>query len=406
VHTMAKPKNGGKPECSSIKRSLRSLLLDGPDKERNKDRFDKYAIDMHRVHQDASTFVKILHSLIGRYGWLRVFEGGMIDNNGILLDNFKDDPTFFKFFLDPYFYTLVCVSVVPPNPLVSVKKSKFFKLSERLRYLWENFDTGISFDQDDDDSDQDDDNIDQQGDDDSDQGDDGGGDGGGGKGDSKPLDFVYTRLKRENGSFSTNQHLVQLGKEMATAQATLIRTRYSKELFAEFVNTAYNKRKFEAKIKANQNLSTAERKDAIQKGRAKTAAMKKALVSYVDPAKPPPAFSGLFDAADISFLNKWRPMIVPPDADWVKGEHGYHLIYTAVKRPELVYPVIISSSSSPFFPFFPSFPQIPSFPFSPSFPFFPLSFLLVPPFPSFLPFLPFHLSSFYSLLSPLISFTF
>jgi hypothetical protein len=251
----------------------------------------------------------------------------------------------------------VCSAVVPEA--IKPRKSKYAALQVRLRDINTRFDQGFECDGGDEDSDSNgnDDRAEDgggngDGDSDGDSSKDGGGDVGGGNGDGDSDDFynnspVCARLNRMNGTYTSNQHFVQLGQEMARHQSSLIRTQYPHGYIAQFVNTAYSKKQFEATVKANGLLSRDAKKDAIKSARAKLAAIKSALIKYQDPDGPPNPLSALLNVDDKAFYHRVRPIVVPLDNLWVEGLHGYHLKYVAIRHPERAYQVL-NSHFSPF----------------------------------------------------------
>jgi hypothetical protein len=252
----------------------------------------------------------------------------------------------------------VCSAVVPEA--INPRKSKYAALLVRLRDIYTRFDQGFECDEGGDDDNNSNGNDDRaidgggngDGDSDGDSSKDGGGDVGGGNvdGDSdvnynnSPL---LARLHRKNGPYTSNQHFVMLGQEMARHQSSLIRTQYPHGFIAQFVNTAYKKKQFEATVKANGLLSRDAKKDAIKSARAKLAAIKSALIKYQDPDLPPNPLSDLLNEDDQAFYHRVRPIVVPLDNLWVEGPYGYHLKYVAIRHPERAYQVL-NSHFSPF----------------------------------------------------------
>ena len=372
------------PKCSSIKLPLNLLLLDGPQKPENKRIIQHHASQMHKVHQDACILVKIIHSLIGQHGWQTHF-GAMKDHRGVPLVDCSTEEKFFKFILTPYFYKLVASATVAHNPACRQYESKYGPLSERLRQWWRYYGLGernageesdsddnddVDDEEDDSDEDGEDDDSDEDGEDDEDDDDANDNNTGtaGGKGADDGDDSgnpVYTTLKRNSGGFSTQNHLVQLGVDMAKDQLVHIRARFEALLF-EFINTAYNKKKVEREVKDDNTLSAQARRLKLKTQRAKLKAVKEYLCVYVDsdPNVLPVAPSPLLNAQDIAFVMEMRRQILPTSQQRVQGPHGRQLIYTVVKTPWNVYPVLIYSSSSSSSPCLPTFltPLTPSYP--------------------------------------------
>ena len=319
----AAPKNAerGKverPDYSTIPLALNSIISNNSQQRESRRRIlSQYAEDMHRINQESCDLYLVLLQEISVVGWQNVFRDCFpprIDRSSVrrgaapatvaplVVDEISSPSKFYEWICSSYFMTLVCTACVEQHQDVEERDSKFAGVVKKLRDLYKReFVTGNQMP-------------------------------------PEPAGpYMTRRLKRPDGTLSTNNHLLQLGITMSVNQLVMCRTVYLDVLIPMFVNTGMDKKQHEQSIQDDAALSADAKRNATRDYRKKLANMKKAFTA--NPNKPLSDFD--LNGAHADFVVQYRPHVAPPLIDWcpANGEYPANLRYTMTQKPEIIMPV-------------------------------------------------------------------